>query len=407
MTEKQNGGPPAALAMTGRGFEPTTIDEAWRFASALARSTIVPRNTYFGQPDNCLISLDLASRLQVPWLTVMQHVYIVHGRPAMTSTLTTALVNRSGVFTDPLEYEVDGDDPYAEDYRVRAYAIRSSNNKKLFGPWITWKLVKAEGWDKPKGEKKLPSKWTTLPDQMFHYRAASWFQRRYCPEVTLGMLTTEEADEIPVEPKHVESVDVSAESGVDGLKSRLRHRQESNGTQQSEQPQTEKEPEKTPDEDAQTAGGEAPAPKGRLRKFACDQPTCTKTYKYGLEEGQGVQCECGNGTLILKTEKDRLAKEANENDWPWCEACQSYHHPENPTCKNKTEAAVDNTVKTEAEQEAEDTAKAKFGQKVGYICSVKNCSHAWELDEDDEQPGIDENNMYQCAKCLRFTANKI
>jgi hypothetical protein len=381
MTENQNnnGAPPAALAMTGRGFEPTTIEEAWRFASALARSTIVPRNTYYGQPDNCLISLDLASRLQVPWLTVMQHVYIVHGRPAMTSTLTTALVNRSGVFADPLEYEVEGYDPYADDYRVRAYAIRSSNNKKLYGPWITWKLVRAEGWDKPKGEKKIPSKWTTLPDQMFHYRAASWFQRRYCPEVTLGMLTVEEADEIPVEPIHVESKEVSAEAGVDGLKSRLRARQEV--TQEPKQTQTEPEP-------------VTPEKKPRLRKFGCDNLNCKATYKYGLEEGQGMQCiECGEGKLVLKTERDRLAKEAKDQQE-----------------KAEAEAAAvanDEPAKTEAEQEAEQTAQEKLGVKIAYICSVKKCSTAWQLDEDAEQPGVDEDGMFQCPNCLRFTANKI
>lgn len=25
----------------------------------------------------------------------------------------------------------------------------------------------------------------------------------------------------------------------------------------------------------------------------------------------------------------------HEPDWPWCEACQSWHHPSNPTCKAK------------------------------------------------------------------------
>lgn len=26
---------------------------------------------------------------------------------------------------------------------------------------------------------------------------------------------------------------------------------------------------------------------------------------------------------------------AEEIDWPWCEACKSYHHPNNPTCFKK------------------------------------------------------------------------
>lgn len=26
-----------------------------------------------------------------------------------------------------------------------------------------------------------------------------------------------------------------------------------------------------------------------------------------------------------------------EVDWPWCEACRSWHHPANPTCRNRKE----------------------------------------------------------------------
>ena len=37
---------------------------------------------------------------------------------------------------------------------------------------------------------------------------------------------------------------------------------------------------------------------------------------------------------------DRLGKQTRETegegDWPWCEACRSYHHPNNPTCFLKT-----------------------------------------------------------------------
>ena len=187
------------LAMTKRGFEPTTIEEAWRFSEALAQSEMVP-DKYRGKPRDCLVVLDLSARLGCSWLTIMQHVYSVHGRVGMESALVTALVNQSGLFVDPLEYEVQGKDVNdIPNYRVRAIAKRKSTGTVLCGPWIDWKLVKAEGWDKKNG-----SKWLTMPEQMFHYRAASWFKSRHCPEVTMGMLTTEEAAEMP--RKHVDSV---------------------------------------------------------------------------------------------------------------------------------------------------------------------------------------------------------
>ena len=209
----------ASVTMTERGLQPSTIEEAWRFANALSRSSFVPVE-YKGNPDNCLIAIDLSQRLGIPWLMLMQHLYLVHNRPALDSAITTALVNQSGQFIDPLEYEVEGKNALDKDFRVRAYATRKSTGKVLYGPWINWQLVKAEGWD-----SKTGSKWKSMPDQMFHYRAASWFQRRYCPELTMGMITSEELQETaPPEPerKVVESTELEPPNkGVAGLRDKL------------------------------------------------------------------------------------------------------------------------------------------------------------------------------------------
>lgn len=216
--------PKVNVEMTSTGLMATNIDDGYRFAQMISRSRLVPEN-YQGQPDNCLVAIDLSLRWGVSWLVVMQHVYMVHDRPALDAALCIALTNRSGIFLDPLEYEVEGDDARKDDYRVRAYATRKSTGKLLKGPWIDWQLVKAEGWNAKSG-----SKWNSMADQMFHYRAAAWFQRRYCPEVAMGMLTTDEAQDAG--PKHVESS--VTEKGVQGLKDRLEEREEQ--TQEAAEP---------------------------------------------------------------------------------------------------------------------------------------------------------------------------
>jgi len=120
-----------SVALSQRGFAPVNIEQAWRFSEALSRSTIVPQQ-YQGKTGDCLIVLDLAARLDAPWLAIMQHVYTVHGRPAMDAALSTALTNRSGVFTDPLDYEVQGDNPLDQNYRVRAFATRNQQAKHFW-----------------------------------------------------------------------------------------------------------------------------------------------------------------------------------------------------------------------------------------------------------------------------------
>ena len=230
--------PKPNLAMTRRGFAPATMDEAWRFAQALSESEMVPER-YMGKPRDCLVVLDLAARLGSSWLAVMQHVYSVHGRVGMESALVTALVNQSGMFVNPLEYEVEGKEANSPDYKVRAYAKRKSTGTVLYGPWIDWKLVKAEGWDGKQG-----SKWKSMPEQMFHYRAAAWFQRRHCPEVTMGMLTTDEVADIG--PKQVESTVV--ESGVEALKERLAERDKTQNESKGNEPEPETNQQETPSE---------------------------------------------------------------------------------------------------------------------------------------------------------------
>lgn len=245
----------ANLTMTRRGFEPTTMEEAWRLAQALSESEMVP-DIYRGNPRDCLVALDLSARLGASWLAVMQHVYSVHGRISMDAALVTSLVNQSGLFVDPLEYEVIGDVKDKAKFRIRAYATRKSTGKVLYGPWIDWTLVEAEGWNKDKQSRSggiIKSKWNTMPDQMFHYRAASWFQRRHSPEVSMGMLTTDEAAEIG--PKHVDSKVV--ESGVAALKDRLAERDKANEGGNGEGT-TEPEPE--PQDSEPEDQGEGPEP---------------------------------------------------------------------------------------------------------------------------------------------------
>jgi uncharacterized protein YbbK (DUF523 family) len=55
-------------------------------------------------------------------------------------------------------------------------------------------MANKEGWTKKSG-----TKWLTMPNQMLRYRAAAFWQRVYCPEISMGLLTTEEAEDISVD----------------------------------------------------------------------------------------------------------------------------------------------------------------------------------------------------------------
>lgn len=165
---------------------------AQRKAKAFCSSSLVPQQ-YRGTENlpNVLIALEIAQRIGASPLLVMQNLYIVQGKPSWSASFLIATVNASGRFT-PIRFETDGgDDPSAKSYRVRAVAKDKDTGEVCNGPWITWKMVDAEGWSKKSG-----SKWMTIPALMFMYRAAGFWSRVYAPEMSMGILTREEAEDV-------------------------------------------------------------------------------------------------------------------------------------------------------------------------------------------------------------------
>jgi len=171
-------------------YNPAAFDQIWRAATLFASSDLVPA-CYKGKPENCFIAIEMADRLGINPFAVLQSLVIIQGKPSMEAKLITALVNDSGMFVDPLEYEIVGDDPYAMDYKVRCFATMARTGKVCLGPWIDYKMVKGEGWLDKGG-----SKWKTMPSIMFMYRAASFFAKVYCSNITMGMQTREEIEDV-------------------------------------------------------------------------------------------------------------------------------------------------------------------------------------------------------------------
>lgn len=159
-----------------------------RMATMFTSSTIVPE-TYRNNVGNCVIAIDMAQRMNMNPIMVMQNLYIVHGNPAWSARFMVACVNQCDRFT-PLEYEVVGENPADKTFKCRALAYDRNDVKKerpLYGTWITWAMVDGEGWSKKSG-----SKWLTMPEQMFRYRAASYWAKVYAPEISMGFPTRDE-----------------------------------------------------------------------------------------------------------------------------------------------------------------------------------------------------------------------
>jgi hypothetical protein len=161
------------------------FEHVQRVAAMFSKSDMVPKR-YQGNLGNCIIALEMANRMGASPIMVMQNLDVILGKPSWSSTFLIASLNASGKFS-PLRYEEDSQNGG----RTRAWAYDKSNGERCNGAWVSMEMAKAEGWiDKP------GSKWKTMPELMRRYRAGSFFTKQFAPEVSMGLQSTEEIQDI-------------------------------------------------------------------------------------------------------------------------------------------------------------------------------------------------------------------
>lgn len=156
-----------------------------RIAKGFSASTLVPKE-YQNNIGNCMIALNLAQRIGGDPLMVMQNLIVIHGRPTWSAQYLIATANMCGRFS-AIRFEFFGNKD-TDTWGCRAWAIEQSTGEKLIGSDVTVAIAKKEGWYGKNG-----SKWQSIPQQMLMYRAGSWWVRAYAPELSMGLMTTDEA----------------------------------------------------------------------------------------------------------------------------------------------------------------------------------------------------------------------
>lgn len=201
------------------------LNMTYKQAQFYAASTIVPAE-YQNNPSNCFIAIEMSNRMGANPFQVMQSLNIIKGRPSWSSAFIIAAINQSGRFKTQLNYKVEGS---VKDGNLSCIAWAVSNDgSKCESIKVTWEMAKAEGWI-----DKTGSKWKTMPELMIRYRAASFFGKQFCPDLLLGLMTTEEArDVIDVDDYEVNPVTPSAETTHSTTKEVAKQQEEQTATQQ-------------------------------------------------------------------------------------------------------------------------------------------------------------------------------
>ena len=186
--------------------------EIYDIGKMFASSTLVPQ-AYQGKAMDCTIAVDMANRMNISPMMVMQNLYVVRGKPSWSGQACTSLVGGSGKFKN-IRHVYTGEK--GTDTRgCYLEAIRIENNELVQGVEVTIAMAKAEGWySKLDKYGKESSKWPTMSELMLAYRASAFFARVHIPNALMGVAVEGESEDITNKKEIAQVPDIFAESEV-------------------------------------------------------------------------------------------------------------------------------------------------------------------------------------------------
>jgi len=165
-----------------------SLREAYTIAKTMCQAEIIPQ-AYQNKPADCMIAIDMASRMDVSPLMVMQSLYVVKGKPSWSGQACMSFIQTNPNFRNVKPIYVG--EPNEDSRGCYISAERTSDDSEVKGVCVTIAMAKAEGWTSNR-------KWINMPDLMLAYRAAAFFARVYCPSILMGVLVEGEAEDITI-----------------------------------------------------------------------------------------------------------------------------------------------------------------------------------------------------------------
>ena len=110
-----------------------------------ATSQLVPQN-YQGKPMDCTIAVDMANRMGVSPMMVMQNLYVVKGKPTWSGQACMSMIRANTEFKN-VRPVYDGT-PHTDNWGCRIEAEYKDSGEKIKGTTVTIEMAKKEGMKK-------------------------------------------------------------------------------------------------------------------------------------------------------------------------------------------------------------------------------------------------------------------
>jgi len=166
---------------------PSSMGEALKMAELLSNSTMVPQS-YRGKPGDILVAVQMGAELGLAPLQALQNIASINGRPSVWGDAALALVQGHPAYVSHREW-LDGEGMERAGYcavtrrgaaeHVQRFSMKDAERAGLLGKQGPWKQY---------------------TDRMLVLRARGFALRDKFSDALRGIITAEEAQDMPAEP---------------------------------------------------------------------------------------------------------------------------------------------------------------------------------------------------------------
>lgn len=166
------------------------LDQAWRYASILAQSDLVPPDLR-NKPANCFLIMLYGQQLKLPTVIAMQTIKVINGTPVMLGKLLLAKVREAGHRATIVEHT----STTCTVHIMRGDTGEEHSETFTLEDAVDAKLVQLkDGKPYARSSQGKPLPWENHTKRMLLWRAAGYCVDFLCPEVRMGFAIEGELD---------------------------------------------------------------------------------------------------------------------------------------------------------------------------------------------------------------------
>ena len=173
-----------------RGVALSSLEDLFRLAKAIAQSGMAPKG--YDRPETILVAVQMGAEVGLPPMAALQNIAVINGRPTLYGDAVPGICAASVESYKDETVGIEGTDAWG----VKVTVSRKGRADPVSRTFTVGDAKKAGLWGKQ-------GPWSQYPNRMLLMRARTYAYRDCFPDRMRGMLTAEEAHDMPKQEKNV------------------------------------------------------------------------------------------------------------------------------------------------------------------------------------------------------------